>query len=61
MAQLRAAANHRGLRRGWAVNWKRVYRLMGEDNLLWAEAEVVVTTDSNHGRKVYPNLAREMG
>jgi putative transposase len=21
-------------RRGWAVNWKRVYRLMGEDNLL---------------------------
>jgi putative transposase len=48
-------------RRGWAVNWKRVYRLMREDNLLCArKRKFVVTTDSNHGRKVYPNLARQM-
>jgi len=48
-------------RRGWAVNWKRVYRLMGEDNLLCVrKRKFVVTTDSNHGRKVYPNLARQM-
>ena len=48
-------------RRGWAVNRKRVYRLMGEDNLLCVrKRKFVVTTDSNHGRKVYPNLARQM-
>jgi hypothetical protein len=48
-------------RRGWAVNWKRVYRLMREDNLLCVrKRKFVVTTDSNHGRKVYPNLARQM-
>ena len=48
-------------RRGWAVNPKRVYRLMREDNLLCVrKRKFVVTTDSNHGRKVYPNLAREM-
>lgn len=48
-------------RRGRAVNWKRVYRLMGEDNLLCVrKRKFVVTTDSNHGRKVYPNLARQM-
>jgi transposase InsO family protein len=48
-------------RRGWTVNWKRVYRLMREDNLLCVrKRKFVVTTDSNHGRKVYPNLAREM-
>ncbi len=48
-------------RRGWAVNRKRVYRLMREDNLLCVrKRKFVVTTDSNHGRKVYPNLAREM-
>jgi hypothetical protein len=42
-------------RRGWAVNWKRVYRLMGEDNLLCVrKRKFVVTTDSNRGRKVYP-------
>src|SRR5208282_4030788 len=43
-------------RRGWTVNWKRVYRLMREDNLLCVrKRKFVVTTDSNHGRKVYPN------
>jgi transposase InsO family protein len=48
-------------RRGWAVNWKRIYRLMGEDNLLCVrKRKFVVTTNSNHGRKVYPNLARQM-
>ena len=48
-------------RRGWVVNPKRVYRLMGEDNLLCVrKRKFVVTTDSNHGREVYPNLAGEM-
>ncbi len=48
-------------RRGWTVNPKRVYRLMREDNLLCVrKRKFVVTTDSNHTRKVYPNLARQM-
>jgi transposase InsO family protein len=48
-------------RRGWKVNPKRVYRLMREDNLLCLrQRKFVVTTDSNHTRKVYPNLARDM-
>lgn len=48
-------------RRSWAVNWKRVYRLMREDNLLCVrKRKFVMTTDSNHGRKVYPNLAASM-
>ena len=48
-------------RRGWTVNPKRVYRLMCEDNLLCVrKRKFVVTTDSNHGRKVYPNLAPTM-
>jgi putative transposase len=48
-------------RRGWRVNPKRVYRLMREDNLLCVrKRKFVVTTDSNHTRKVYPNLARNM-
>ena len=48
-------------RGGWAVNHKRVYRLMREDNLLCLRRrKFVVTTDSNHGLPVYPNLAREM-
>ena len=47
--------------RGWRVNPKRVYRLMREDNLLCVRRrKFVVTTDSNHGRRVYPNLARTM-
>jgi transposase InsO family protein len=46
-------------RRGWTVNAKRVHRLLREDNLLCVrKRKFVVTTDSNHGRKVYPNLAR---
>jgi putative transposase len=50
--------HHRGL---W-VNHKCVKRLMKEDNLLCLrkKAFVIYTTDSRHGFKVYPNLAREM-
>jgi putative transposase len=48
-------------RRGWTVNPKRVYRILREDNLLCVrKRKFVVTTDSNHGRKIYPNIAREM-
>jgi len=48
-------------RRGWAVNHKRVYRLMREDNLLCLRRrKFVVTTDSDHGLPVYPNLARTL-
>lgn len=48
-------------RRGWTLNWKPVYRLMREDNLLCVrKRKFVVTTDSNHGRNFYPNLARQM-
>jgi transposase InsO family protein len=48
-------------RRGWVVNPKRVRRLMREDNLLCVrKRKFVVTTDSSHGRKIYPNLARNM-
>jgi len=45
-------------RQGWTVNAKRVYRLMREDNLLCVRRrKFLVTTDSNHSRRVYPNLA----
>jgi transposase InsO family protein len=48
-------------RRGWKVNPKRVYRLIREDNLLCVrKRKFIVTTDSNHTRKVYPNLARDL-
>jgi len=48
-------------RRGWAVNHKRVYRLMRQDNLLCLRRrKFVVTTDSQHGLPVYANLARAM-
>ena len=48
-------------RKGWKVNPKRVQRMMREDNLLCVrKRKFVVTTDSNHGRKVYPNLAPEL-
>jgi transposase InsO family protein len=43
------------------VNPKRVYRILREDNLLCIrKRKFVATTDSNHGRKIYPNLARTM-
>jgi putative transposase len=48
-------------RRNWKVNPKRVYRLMREDNLLCIRRrKFVVTTDSAHRLRVYPNLARQM-
>ena len=43
---------------GWTVNPKLVYRLMREDNLLCIrKRKFVVTTDSNHTRRIYTNLA----
>ena len=48
-------------RQGWTVNPKLVYRLMREDNLLCVRRrKFVVTTDSNHKCRIYPNLARDM-
>jgi transposase InsO family protein len=47
--------------RGWTVNHKRVRRIMREDNLLCVrKRRFAATTDSNHGRKVYPNLAQQV-
>jgi putative transposase len=49
-------------REGLAVNRKRVLRLMRQDNLLClrVKAFVPATTDSQHGWRVVPNLARGM-
>lgn len=48
-------------RRKGPVNRKRVQRLMREDNLLCLrKRKFVVTTNSAHGLRVYPNLARQM-
>ena len=48
-------------RQGWTVNPKRVYRILREDNLLCVrKRKFMLTTDSNHDRKIYPNLASEM-
>ena len=45
-------------RRGFAVNHKRVLRLMRQDNLLCLRRKsFVVTTNSRHSLLVYPNLA----
>jgi transposase InsO family protein len=46
---------------GWAVNHKRVARLMREDNLLClSKRSFVRTTDSGHPLRVYLNLAARM-
>ena len=49
-------------REGFAVNRKRVLRLMQQDNLLCLRGRsfVPVTTDSRHDWRVVPNLARGM-
>jgi putative transposase len=48
-------------RQKWAVNHKRVSRWMRADNLLCLrKRKFVVTTDSDHGLPVYPNLARTL-
>jgi transposase InsO family protein len=45
----------------WAVNHKRVARLMAEDNLLCLrKRRFVATTDSSHELRVYLNLAARM-
>jgi putative transposase len=54
---------HAELRReGYDVNHKRVLRLMRQDNLLCLRKRpfVPVTTNSQHGWPVVPNLARSM-
>jgi putative transposase len=46
---------------GWVVNRKRVLRLMRQDNLLSIrQRRFILTTDSDHSWRVYPNLARRM-
>jgi putative transposase len=48
-------------RRNWEVNHKRVHRIMREDNLLCLRRrKFVVTTNSDHGNRVYPNIAGDM-
>lgn len=57
----RRRITHQLRRQGWTVNWKKVYRLMREDNLLCVRRrKFVATTESNHGRKIYPNLKPEL-
>jgi len=68
LQRLAVAQRHYGYRRltevvrrqGWAVNHKRVLRLMRTDNLLCLRrrAFVPATTDSRHSWRVVPNLAR---
>lgn len=49
------------LRCGWTVNHKRVLRLMRVDNLLCLRRrKFILTTDSQHGLPIYPNLAKDM-
>jgi len=46
---------------GWAVNHKRVARIMGEDNLLaMRRRRLVLTSDASHDLRVYANLAARM-
>jgi transposase InsO family protein len=49
-------------RQGWSVNHKRLARLMREDNLLCLRKPPFKppTTDSRHGWRVWPNLARRL-
>lgn len=48
-------------KRGFAINHKRVLRMMREDNLLCVRRRrFVVTTDSRHSLPIYPNLAAQM-
>lgn len=54
--RITAALEHRG----FAINHKRVLRIMRDDNLLCVRRPgFVVTTDSRHNLPVYPNLARQ--
>jgi putative transposase len=50
---------HHLQREGWAVNHKRVLRVMRQESLLCQiKRRWVKTTDSEHGLRVYPNLLR---
>ncbi len=47
------------IRRGFNINHKPVLRIMGENDLLCKhKKKFVVTTDSNHSLKIYPNLLK---
>jgi putative transposase len=47
--------------RNHVVNQKKVRRLMKEDNLICVKKRFKLqTTDSNHGEKIYPNLAKNL-
>jgi transposase InsO family protein len=68
--KLAIAHKHYGYRRitelvrraGWPVNRKRIARLMREDNLLCLRRPAFqpATTDSRHGWRIWPNLARRL-
>jgi len=46
---------------GWLINHKRVARIMAEDNLLCLRRRhFVLTTDSEHGFRVYRNVAARL-
>jgi transposase InsO family protein len=48
-------------RAGWEVNHKRILRVMQQESLLCQlQRRFVVTTDSAHGCRVYPNLLRAL-
>ena len=49
-------------RDGWAVNHKRLVRIMREDNLLCLKKPIFrpATTDSKHSWIVWPNLAKRL-
>jgi transposase InsO family protein len=47
--------------RGFAINHKRVLRMMRQDNLLCVRRrKFMVTSDSRHNLPVYPNLAKQL-
>ncbi|AHE55286.1 IS3 family transposase [Sphingomonas sanxanigenens] len=70
LQQLCLANRHYGYRRitalmkrdGWHINHKRVQQLMREDNLLCVRKPIFrpATTDSRHGWRIWPNLARHL-
>jgi putative transposase len=52
---------HALARAGWAVNHKRVLRIMQEEALLWQlKRHFVPTTDSQHGFRRYPNRIKDL-
>jgi transposase InsO family protein len=68
--RLALAHRHYGYRRigallrreGWSVNHKRLSRIMRQDNLLCLGKPLFKppTTDSRHGWRIWPNLARHL-